>query len=164
MPNQKKTYQLHGKSETRLYTILKGMIKRCSNPKTEFYHLYGGKGISICDEWLNDFLSFESWALANGYADNLSIDRINGDKNYTPDNCRWADSTTQNRNQVKQKNNTSGFIGIHWNQENKKWRSRITVNRKRILIGDFSTANAAAQAREDYIDLHNLTDFKRNTL
>lgn len=74
------------------------MIDRCDNPKNKKYHLYGGRGITVCEEWKNSFPAFHEWAIANGYSDELSIDRIDNDKGYSPDNCRWATITEQNRN------------------------------------------------------------------
>ena len=93
----------HGGEGTRLYRIWKGMKQRCYNPKTENYQNYGGRGITICDSWRCDFPAFRDWALANGYSDDLSIDRIDNDKGYGPDNCRWADRITQRANQREHK-------------------------------------------------------------
>jgi hypothetical protein len=87
----------HGESGTRLYHIWQAMRGRTGNPKASRYSYYGGRGISVCPEW-NDFEQFRDWALSNGYADNLSIDRIDNDGNYEPSNCRWADQKTQVRN------------------------------------------------------------------
>jgi hypothetical protein len=74
------------------------MKQRCHNPKNSRYQDYGGRGITVCDEWLNSFTSFYDWSIANGYRDDLSIDRIDNDKGYSPDNCRWATVLEQNRN------------------------------------------------------------------
>ena len=73
----------------RLKTIFNGMVHRCYNKSDKHYNIYGGKGITICNDWLFDHSSFEKWALNNGYNDNLTIDRIDSDKNYCPDNCQW---------------------------------------------------------------------------
>lgn len=91
-------HKTHGESKTRLYKIYHGMKKRCYNPNAQFYERYGGRGITICDEWLNSFEVFREWALANGYRDDLSIDRIDNDGNYEPRNCRWEASKRQRRN------------------------------------------------------------------
>lgn len=88
----------HGKTNTRLYGIWCKMKDRCYNPNIEHYDCYGGRGITICDEWSNSFEVFYEWAMQNGYADNLSIDRINVNGNYEPNNCRWATKTEQMRN------------------------------------------------------------------
>lgn len=91
-----------GESHTRLCQIYRAMKSRCYNLKNNRYKHYGAKGIKICDEWLKDFQAFKNWALKNGYADNLTIDRIDVNEDYKPSNCRWTNYTTQNRN----KNNT----------------------------------------------------------
>lgn len=87
----------HGGRHTRLYSIWSGMRKRCLNQNCAAYANYGGRGVSICEEW-DSFESFREWALSNGYADDLSIDRINNDGNYEPRNCRWANAVIQASN------------------------------------------------------------------
>jgi hypothetical protein len=89
----------HGLGKTRLYRIWKKMKSRCHNPNDPNYSKwYGAHGIQVCPAWRNDFLAFYQWATANGYADDLSIDRIDPFGNYEPDNCRWATALEQVRN------------------------------------------------------------------
>lgn len=96
----------------RLYSIWCGIKKRCFNPKEPCYPHYGARGITVCDEWLHDFNAFEQWSLANGYCDTLTIDRIDNNGNYSPDNCRWITHDEQQRNR-------SNNIRVEHNGESK---------------------------------------------
>jgi hypothetical protein len=94
------TYKLEdkGKSYSRLYGIWNGIIFRCSNPKFIQFANYGGRGITVCNEWAESFASFREWAQGNGYDDKLQIDRIDNDGNYEPSNCRWVTGKQNCRN------------------------------------------------------------------
>ena len=88
----------HGGCGTRLYRIWLDMRQRCQSKKSISWHLYGGRGIKVCREWDEDFVSFRDWALSHGYNDDLQLDRIDNDGGYSPDNCRWSTIHEQGNN------------------------------------------------------------------
>lgn len=90
-------YDKHGMSYTKIYGVWHGMIQRCNNAREKAYKNYGGKGICVCNEW-QEFIPFYEWAMANGYKEGLTIDRIDSNGNYEPTNCRWVDRFVQNSN------------------------------------------------------------------
>lgn len=105
-------FRKYDKDTTNLRNVLQSMKQRCLNPNNTDYYLYGGRGITICNEWLDKNIGMENfvnWSIKNGYKPGLSIDRIDNDKGYSPDNCRWVDSIAQGRN--KRTNHIITFKG-----------------------------------------------------
>lgn len=131
--NREKSHEnaIHGMSRTRMYRIYQGMKERCYNPKNCKYHLYGGKGIRICDEWLGEkgFINFSRWAYENGYNETLTIDRYpNKDGNYEPSNCRWATA-------LEQANNINTNLLITWHNEThtiSEWSRMMGINKSTL--------------------------------
>ena len=147
----------HNDSKTRLYNIWCSMIDRVENKKSTSYEDYGGRGITICEEWRNNYPSFKKWALQNGYSNSLKIDRIDNDLGYFPNNCRWATQTIQSRNTRRlRSNNTSGYRGVCWHKKQQKFNSRITVNSIVINLGSYCTDIEAAKAYDKYVIDNNL--------
>ena len=119
----------HKMSDSRIYRIFNDMRTRCYLPAHHSYYLYGGRGIRICDEWLNNREAFLRWALDNGYAENLTLDRIDSNGDYSPENCRWVDRYVQ-------ANNTSRNVYLEYDgreQTIAQWCRERGFNRK--LIG-----------------------------
>lgn len=91
-------YFVHGETGSPLYKCWVSLKQRCNNKSNVDYHLYGERGITVCEEWVSDYPAFKKWALENGYIKGLSLDRKDNDKGYNPDNCRWATTKQQNNN------------------------------------------------------------------
>ncbi len=153
----KKRLTTHGSTKTKLYGIFCSILQRTSNPKSKHFKDYGARGITMCDEWKNSYESFEKWSLDNGYNDLLSLDRIENNQEYSPNNCRWTtkDIQAQNRKALNTLN-TSGYRGVHWHKIMSAWQARITIKNKRINLGYYNTAYDAHIAYKTFVDDNNL--------
>ena len=131
----RKGHITHGESGTRLYAIWNSMRKRCRDPKNREYHRYGGRGITVCAEWLCDFQSFYDWAIANGYNETAprgqcTLDRIDNDGNYEPSNCRWATAKEQANNTRRTR-----FIELDGERHSvTEWSRRLGINQSTISM------------------------------
>lgn len=158
----------HSLAKHRFYSTWYKMTHRCSNSNSTSYKDYGGRGIIVCEEWL-DVRNFVVWAEAtHPNIEGMSLDRIDVDGNYEPSNCRWADASTQALNKRIQKSNTSGFVGVDFKPNENKYVARISILGDRVYIGYYETKEEAVQARDNYIVENKLphklsTDYKKET-
>lgn len=143
----------HGDTGTRLHRIWQNMKARCYRKSAREYENYGGRGITVCDEWRNSYENFKEWALNNGYAEDLTIDRINTDGNYCPENCRWITNK-------EQQNNKRNNVVYEFNGEIKtlaQWSEELGICyrtlQKRIRKWGVEKAFTTPLKEETYIDI-----------
>ena len=139
----------HGDTGTVIYNRWRGMKSRCNNTNRKQYDRYGGRGISYCPEW-EDYENFKSWALSNGFEESLELERIDNDKDYSPENCTWVSRARQMQNRNKIKNTLHKYIGVTKLPSN-RWRAGLLKDGKQIYMGIYETELEAAKARDEYI-------------
>lgn len=135
----------HGYSGNPLHNIWKSMKQRCYNPKNKGYKNYGGRGITVCDRWLESFENFFE-DVSEGYEKGLQLDRRDNDGNYEPENVRWTTSSQNNMNSRSRRNSSSKYKGVSWRKDMGMWRVKITLDRKTKHIGYFTDEVEAAKA------------------
>lgn len=142
-----KIFKTHGLSKVPEYQAYKNMIARCYNKKNCNYKNYGARNITVCKEWLNSYDAFIN-DMGPKPSNKHSLDRIDNNKNYCKENCRWASKTTQSINQRKPKNNSTGVKGVTICPKSKKFVAQIGYQRKMHRIGCYKTLKEAALARK----------------
>jgi len=136
-----------------LRKIHSGVKGRCTNPKNKDYEKYSKLG--IYQPWM-DYSVFRHWALTNGYKPGLTIDRVDNNKGYYPNNCRWTTKSIQAQNtRVLRSTNKSGYRGVSWNKKENIWKVNIMTNGKNKYLGRFTTALEGAKAYDTYVVEHN---------
>jgi len=140
-------HKSHGLRESPLYNVWAGIKNRCRNKSHIGYENYGGRGISMCAEWSNDFKKFYDWAIDSGYKKGLDIDRVDNEKNYSPDNCRFTTRFVNLSNTREiQKNNTTGFRGVFKYGKTDKFYAKIHIDGSAKNLGVFETPEQASSA------------------
>lgn len=138
-------------SNSRLHVTWSNMKRRCLSPKGAEVQKY--EGVTLCDEWMS-FEPFMQWSLANGYTDELTLDRIESSKGYEPGNCRYADYNVQAANRRMTAKNTTGHVGVY--ALGNRWIAKVQWKKKQIHLGCFDLISDAVKARNDYLDANNL--------
>ncbi len=152
-------YKFHGdsgKKRTSLYNVWANMLQRCTNEKFNQYVDYGGRGITVCKKWTNSYPKFKKWALKNGYDEALTLDREDNDKGYKPSNCRWVTRTVQNQNSRMRKDNKSGYRGVMWRKQRKKWVAFIEFDGKTKQLGSFDNKDEAGRCYDRFVMDNNM--------
>jgi hypothetical protein len=147
----KRLHTKHGKGYTKTYRVWSSAKRRCTNPTDSDYEMYKGKGVVMCDRWLNSFENFYK-DMGDRPSNNHQLDRIDPNGNYCPENCRWVEPTIQSRNQGKRRSCSSKYKGVH--KFGNKWRASASINGRVTHLGLFINEIDAAIKYDEVIDLH----------
>ena len=140
----------HGMSDSPLYNRWASMKKRCYDKSYHAYHRYGGRGISVCEEWINDFQAFHD-DMFDTFFEGSQLDRENNDGNYCKENCRWV-TPKENSNNRSTYFNKTGHTGVYFREKTGKYTAYFHHNRKSIHVGTYFTIDEAVEARQRAID------------
>lgn len=142
-------HRKHGLRKSPLYHVWSGIKSRCNNQSHDAYKNYGGRGISICREWSEDFEKFHDWSMKNGYRKGLDIDRKNNDGNYEPSNCRYVTRFVNCSNtQTLRSTNTTGFRGVFKYGKSDRFYAKLRIDGKCVNLGVFGTKEKASEVYE----------------
>ncbi len=144
---RKKSVKTHGKRQHPLYNVWSAMLCRCRNKLDAGYKYYGGRGITVCEEWEKSFAIFFEWAITSGWKKGLEIDRFDNDGNYTPKNCSFVTRRLQMQNKRQLRKGRAGFLGVGISKSGCRFRARYGYKNKCVHVGYYDTAIEAAVAR-----------------
>jgi hypothetical protein len=144
----KKRFTKHAMASSSEWRSWRHMKDRCLNQNDKRFGNYGGRGITVCERWLNSFDRFIS-DMGKRPTSKHSLDRIDVNGNYEPENCRWATPKQQARNKTLLRNNTSGICGIYFREKTNRWLAHLTANGKQRFLGSFATKEKAIAARKE---------------
>ena len=145
-----------------LHGVYHDMKRRCCDPRRKAYPRYGGRGISVCEEWKSSMDTFIVWAESNGYKEGLTIDRIDNDGDYEPSNCRWVNRCVQSANKGVSTMNTVGYKGLQLYPNCSAWAVRLSHQCRHVQLGPFTKFEEAVDARNSYITKHELDKVGHN--